>query len=84
MWVVAESAAAARAAAALRVSAPVGDVEVVQDEDVLDTWFSSALCARWQPARVFVEWVLMCGDGAQIPNFDARLAGWWWCPLVGC
>lgn len=43
VWVVAESVSAARSAAAVRISEPLDAVEVVQDDDVLDTWFSSAL-----------------------------------------
>ena len=42
-WVVGRTQAAAAAAAAERFSVPVADITLRQDEDVLDTWFSSGL-----------------------------------------
>ena len=42
-WVVARSEAEALAAAAARFSVPPAEVTLKQDEDVLDTWFSSGL-----------------------------------------
>jgi valyl-tRNA synthetase len=42
-WVVARSPEAAAAKAAARFGVPVEDITLDQDEDVLDTWFSSGL-----------------------------------------
>jgi len=42
-WVVARSEGAARFLAAERLGVPEDQVELAQDEDVLDTWFSSGL-----------------------------------------
>jgi len=42
-WVVARSVEEARGMAAQRFGVPVEDVNLTQDEDVLDTWFSSGL-----------------------------------------
>jgi valyl-tRNA synthetase len=42
-WVVARSEEEARAQAAARFGCPPGDISLKQDEDVLDTWFSSGL-----------------------------------------
>lgn len=42
-WVAADSPEAARSEAALRFSTSKDNVIAEQDEDVLDTWFSSAL-----------------------------------------
>ena len=42
-WVIARTEAEAREKAAVRLGVAVGAVRLEQDEDVLDTWFSSAL-----------------------------------------
>jgi valyl-tRNA synthetase len=42
-WVVARTEDAARTKAAQLLSVPEGEVLLEQDEDVLDTWFSSGL-----------------------------------------
>jgi valyl-tRNA synthetase len=42
-WVVARSEAEAAEIAARRFGVPVGDISLRQDDDVLDTWFSSGL-----------------------------------------
>ncbi|XP_064616941.1 valine--tRNA ligase-like [Liolophura sinensis] len=42
-WVCAESEASARTKAAQLMDCPPGEIVLQQDEDVLDTWFSSAL-----------------------------------------
>lgn len=42
-WVAAESPEVATSKAAIQFSTTVDNVIVKQDEDVLDTWFSSAL-----------------------------------------
>ncbi|XP_018564087.1 valine--tRNA ligase-like [Anoplophora glabripennis] len=49
LWIAAESQEAARRKAARQMSADEDSIEVVRDEDVLDTWFSSAL----QPFAAF-------------------------------
>ncbi|KAM9591800.1 valine--tRNA ligase, mitochondrial isoform 2-T2 [Morphnus guianensis] len=43
LWVVGRSEAEARAAAARTLRCPPGELQLQQDPDVLDTWFSSAL-----------------------------------------
>ena len=43
VWVIAENSQEARAKALAQFECPPEDLAVVQDEDVLDTWFSSAL-----------------------------------------
>ncbi|KAJ3664251.1 hypothetical protein Zmor_008434 [Zophobas morio] len=52
VWIAADSPSAALQKAAARLSAP--DIEVTQDADVLDTWFSSALLpfSAWPPQQV--------------------------------
>ncbi|KAM6289187.1 LOW QUALITY PROTEIN: valine--tRNA ligase, mitochondrial-like, partial [Aegotheles albertisi] len=51
LWVVGRSEAEAEAAAARTLRCPPGSLRLHQDEDVLDTWFSSALfpfaCLGW-------------------------------------
>jgi len=42
-WIVARSEEDAKAKAALKFKVPTSDITVVQDPDVLDTWYSSAL-----------------------------------------
>lgn len=42
-WVVARTEAEAKAIAAARFAVPESDIRLHQDEDVLDTWFSSGL-----------------------------------------
>ena len=42
-WVVARTEEAAREQAAAQLNVPASEIELEQDEDVLDTWFSSGL-----------------------------------------